>query len=614
MVIVGVVLALVVLTILLLPYLLDLNRYRDQYVPVLEKALHRNVEVEDVRLTLFPLGLQLSQVVVADDPGFSSKPFLTVPSVQMIVQWRPLLQRRVQVDNVVVENLRMQVIRSAKGDLNISTLGNVSPSDHISEQQSQVKKSVSPLLGFLALEQISLTGGTLQFEDRAHPMTKIHQIKNLVLNTESVAMGETAHIRMKGMLTPYQTPIDVTGEFGPLQPNFDLPELELQAHVGKIGVTANGKIVNGLLTADIQVPNASADDVPIELGLRQPVAVSQVKAHLVASIFPQSSQASSGELIIDSLRLNLHLGQSTIQVSGNGTPSRFSLSGTGPSLSSEDFPVVLPVHQPVSLEQLKIEAEVQDDKWYLHSLKAKAFDGALFAQGVLDSLRPPLTFSTQGSFKDFSTESVMKVLRPSSLSIAGVGELKWKVSGVVLPSTRPEFDGPAHLTIRDGEIIGFDLVEVVENSLKLSGILGKSTGTTQFSRIEAMTEFNKDRVAIRDFTGMASSFSVRGKGKVGMNESVNIQGTFSVVPAIAEKIVQRFPLAKTVRQEGRLMLPFVVRGTVQDVKFRLDTQSLGSQVQKKLQKRFEKVLKGDDQELKKLLDEGKDFLKHFFQK
>ena len=70
--------------------------------------------------------------------------------------------------------------------------------------------------------------------------------------------------------------------------------------------------------------------------------------------------------------------------------------------------------------------------------------------------------------------------------------MKWKVSGVVQDSTKPEVDGPAHLTIRNGEIIGFDLVEVVENSLKLSGVLGKSTGTTQFSRIDAKTEFQKE--------------------------------------------------------------------------------------------------------------------------
>jgi len=73
-------------------------------------------------------------------------------------------------------------------------------------------------------------------------------------------------------------------------------------------------------------------------------------------------------------------------------------------------------------------------------------------------------------------------------------------------------------------------------------------------------------------------------------------------------------MAKVVKQEGQLVLPFVVGGTIQDPVLRLDTQILGKQVQKKVEERLEKVLQGDDQELQNLLDEGKDLLKHFFRK
>lgn len=611
---VAIVLALLVLIILLLPFLLDLNRYQDQYLPVLEEALHRKVAVEDVRLTISPLGFQLRQVVVADDPTFSSKPFLTVPSVQVIVQWKPLLNRRVEVESVLIESPTVQVIRSTKGDYNISTMGKVSTSEHISSKNPAAKDAVSPLFGVLAVKQLSMTGGTLQFEDRMHQHSKVYQIDDLAVNTESVAIGETAHIRVQGMLKPYQIPFDVAGQFGPLQPNFDLPKLAINGHVGKIGVTANGKFMKGQLVVDVQIPKASTDDVPIELGLIKPVEVSQVQAHLVASVFSRDLQASSGDVMIDPFRLNLHLGPSTIQVSGKGSPSRFSLRGTAPSISSEDFPVALPVQQPFSLEQLVIEVEVQDEKWHLHSFKAKAFDGTLIAQGVLDKLSPSLTFSTQGAFKGFSAEAVMKLMKPSSLSIRGVGELQWKVSGVVPPSMRPEFDGPIHLAFRDGEVIGLDLVEAVEGALKIPGVLGKFTGTTQFSRIEAKAKFEKDGLAIRDLTVMAPNFSVRSMGKVALGQTVKLRGTLRVPPAIANKIIHRFPMANVVRQEGGLELPFVVRGTVQDPNFRLDTQSLGNQVQKKIKKRLEKVLQGDDQELQKLLDEGKDLLKHFFRK
>ena len=615
MVAVAIVLVLLGAIILMLPFLLDLNRYRDQYLPILEQALHRKVEVEDVRLTLFPtLGVQLRQVVVADDPTLSSKPFLTVPSVQVAVQWKPLLQRRIEVESVLIENPILQVIRSEKGDFNTSTIGEISTSGEISSEKAEPQDSVSPFLGVLAVKRFSMTGGTLQYEDRTHQPLQAYQIEKLVLNTESVAIGETAGVRVHGMLMPYQVPFDVNGRLGPLQANLDIAELDVVGHLGKVVVTAQGKILNGQLTLDVQIPKASTDDVPVELGLIKPIGVTQLQAHLVAPLFLKEPQSPPTEATIDPFRLNLHFGQSLIHVSGKGTPSRVSLVGDSPTLFSQDLPVLLPVQQPFSLEQIQFEVEIQGATLTLQSLKAKVFDGTLLATGTLDRTRPPFTFSTQGTFKEFLVEPLATVIQPSSLSITGIGDVIWKVNGVVTSSKNPTFDGPIHLTLRNGEVIGFDLVKVIEDALQMSGVLGESTGTTSFSLIDAKTELEKGDLAIRELTAYAPNFSLRSAGKLGLDQSVNLKGALGVPPAIADKIIRRFPMAKVVRKKGQLELPFVVGGTVQNPVLRLDTQSLGNQVQKKVEERLKKALQGDDQELQKLLDEGKDLLKHFFRK
>jgi hypothetical protein len=157
-------------------------------------------------------------------------------------------------------------------------------------------------------------------------------------------------------------------------------------------------------------------------------------------------------------------------------------------------------------------------------------------------------------------------------------------------------------------------MKAIEDALQMTGILGQSTGTTRFSVIDARTEFEKDGLTIRQLTANASNFSLRSAGTVGLDQSVNLQGTLSVPPALADNIIRRFPMAKVVKQEGQLVLPFVIGGTVQDPVLRLDTKILGKQVQKEVEERLEKVLQGDDQELQKLLGEGKDILKRFFRK
>ena len=412
------------------------------------------------------------------------------------------------------------------------------------------------------------------------------------------------------MVLPYQMPFDVKGRFGPLKANLDIPEMDIDGQVGNVAVTAQGKLLEGQLTVDIQIPKASTADVPIELGLRQPVGLTNLQAHLVAPLFRKQSQPLPAEVTIDPFRVILHFGNSAIHVSGKGTPSRFSLTGDSSSLSSQDLPITLPVHQPFSLEQLQFEAEIQGAQFTLQSFEAKAFDGALMSKGILDGS----SFSLEGTFKDFLVEPLVKAVRPSSLSITGVGELEWKVSGVASPSKMPELQGPVHVTIRNGAIIGFDFLKTIEEALQMSGALGKSTGATQFALIDAKTVLEKDGLNIREIIVNAPDFSVRSAGTLGLDHSVNLKGTLAVPPSIAGKITQRFPLAQVVRQEGQLVLPFVVKGTVQNPVFRLDTKSLGNQVKKKFEKRLEKVLKGDKQELQKLLNEGKDLLKHLFRR
>jgi len=613
MVAVAIALVLLVLLLLSLPFLLDLNRYRDRYLPIFEQIIHRTIAVDDVRLTLYPaLGVQLRDVVIADDPAFSSHPFLTLPSVQVAVLWKPLLQRRIEVERVVVERPVVQVIRSAKGNLNLSTMGNIPISSQMAAEKTEAKGSVSPLLGILAVKQLSVTGGMVQFEDRTRQPSKPYQIDNLTVNTESVAIGETAHVRLSGLLMPYQTLLDITGRLGPLQPSLDIPELDIRGHVGKVAVTAQGQVMNGRLTLDVQIPQASTDDVPFELGLTKPVGLTQLHAHLVAPLFLKEPQSAPAEMTIDPFRLDLHAGRTIIHVSGKGTPSHFLLAGESPSFSSEDSPVALPVQQPFSLEQLQFEVQIQESQLTLHSLKAKAFNGILLVTGNLDRRRLPYTFSTQGTFEEFSVGPLVHIIRPSSLTITGAGALKWNVSGKFPHSKMLALDGATHLTVGKGEVIGFDLVKVVEEALQMPGALGQPTGATQFSQVEAETEFVKDGLAIHALTAHAPNFVLQSVGKLGLDQSVNLQGTIAVPHSIAEKIIQRFPMAKLVRQAGQLVLPFVVQGTVQNPVFRLDTRLLGNQVRQKVEQRLEKALQGDEEELQKLLNEGKELLRQFF--
>lgn len=610
----GLIIVLVIVVILFLPVLLDLNRYRDRYLPVLEQALQRPVDVQDVRLTLFPkLGFRVQDLTIGDDPAFSPKAFVTIPSAEVEIQWLPLLRRHIQVEHVRLQDPTVYVIRTPDGLLNMATIGKDPALQHPGAAAANPANALKPLFGVFAVEQFSMTGGSLQYEDRSQEPSRSFHLEQLELVTNSVQLGQTASLHLKGMMMPYQLPLEMNGRFGPLQSIFDLPMIDLGGSVGKVEGTAQGKVIDGRLELDVKIPEVSTDDIPVNVALDNPVVFSRFQAHLMAPLIPKEPSKPSTGVRIDPLTVDLQLGGATIHLSGQGTPGRLNLSGEAPTLSSEDFPWTLSVQRPFLLEQIRFETVIQGTRVDLVSLKAQAFRGNLEAHGRWDGTPAVPLLSSQGKLTNFAVESMMQVVRSSSFRLTGMGELHWSVTGAARsPSGQSNMTGPIRLMIRDGQLVGFDVMQGIEDALQLPDLLDESTGATKFSLIDTKVELEDKGLFIRQLTVEAPDFLMTGVGSLTFDESLNLQGNLAVSRMIGDRIIQRFPMAKVAWHQGKLVLPFTVGGTVQKPLLKLDTQSFGNQVKKDVERRIEKVLQGDERELQQLLQDGADILKQIF--
>ena len=93
------------LLVLALPFLVDLNRYQAQYLPILEAALNRKVSIERIRLMIIPrLGVRLQGLAVSDDHAFGSAPFASLKSLEIGVKLAPLFSRRVEVEEIAIQD------------------------------------------------------------------------------------------------------------------------------------------------------------------------------------------------------------------------------------------------------------------------------------------------------------------------------------------------------------------------------------------------------------------------------------------------------------------------------------------------------------------------------
>lgn len=107
-----------------LPFLIDLNQYQDQYKPLIEEALNRKVQLQDIRLTIWPrLGVRVAGLTVLDDPSFSAGPFASLTSLDIGVKLLPLFSRRVEVEEIALRDPVITIITNKAGTMNVSTIG-----------------------------------------------------------------------------------------------------------------------------------------------------------------------------------------------------------------------------------------------------------------------------------------------------------------------------------------------------------------------------------------------------------------------------------------------------------------------------------------------------------
>jgi len=85
-------------------------------------TLGRRVKFSTVSLAVYPApAVRLKGIEVAEDPDFGTTPFLTIEQADVRLRLRPVLSGRVELDNIVLTQPHITVIRHADGRLNLTS-------------------------------------------------------------------------------------------------------------------------------------------------------------------------------------------------------------------------------------------------------------------------------------------------------------------------------------------------------------------------------------------------------------------------------------------------------------------------------------------------------------
>jgi AsmA protein len=118
------VLAVLLAGILAVPHFVDLALFKRTYLPIIEEALNRRVDIGELRLSLIPTpSIRMSGLKVFDNtPGHADSSFFSAQQVQLRLRFWPLIKGRFEVSELVLEKPTFNLFREPDGTFNYADL------------------------------------------------------------------------------------------------------------------------------------------------------------------------------------------------------------------------------------------------------------------------------------------------------------------------------------------------------------------------------------------------------------------------------------------------------------------------------------------------------------
>jgi len=332
----GILIVLLVAAILALPFIIDLNKYQDQYKPLIEEALNRKVVLKDIRLTIWPrIGARVAGFAVLDDPAFGATPFTSLTSLDVGVKLMPLLSGKVEVEEITIRDPVITVIKNKNGVLNISTIGRAGAKLPNTPSRAPIPSTEGPLkiLALLTVDRVSIVSGKLTYRDLSAAKPTEYVLQDIQLLLQSIRLGQTPSIHFATLVQPFNMPVTLDGSFGPLKETTDIDAINLRFGLGKTDFTITGKTVGQNGTVTISSPVINTANLPMTLPLNKPVAITDLKI---------AAEVKGQEAKLNNLSFQLFDGQITGQgqlIAGSDAPpfnSTMTIQGLqlGPALDT----------------------------------------------------------------------------------------------------------------------------------------------------------------------------------------------------------------------------------------------------------------------------------------
>ena len=217
LVIAGVVVAVLLLIVLALPLFINANKFKPKLETQLTSALGRQVTIGNIGLAIFSGGVTVSDVAIADDPKFSSAPFLTAKELSVGVELMPLIfSKRLEVRSITLDSPEVNLIHAANGTWNYSSLGTSSaPNAAPAQSSSSAPAAGDDSSANLTVQKIEIKNGKITVSGTGGKAAKPSVYSDVSLEASDFSATSSFPFKLSAK-GPGNSEFKVDGKAGPI--------------------------------------------------------------------------------------------------------------------------------------------------------------------------------------------------------------------------------------------------------------------------------------------------------------------------------------------------------------------------------------------------------------
>lgn len=201
--VVGGLIALTVAALVAAVMMFDPNNFRGQLSAEVKDRYHRDLQVGDIKLHVFPwLSVKISKVSISNAEGFGKDPFAQIGELNLGVRLLPLLkERKVEASGIALSDLNLNLEKNAKGESNWADF--IKPDDKKDEDKD--KKNDIIKVEDIDISGIELSNATIHFNDAQ--TGKSYAAEKLNLSTGALTASQVNSLELQGATVSYSDSI-----------------------------------------------------------------------------------------------------------------------------------------------------------------------------------------------------------------------------------------------------------------------------------------------------------------------------------------------------------------------------------------------------------------------